>query len=41
MEYLHSLFDTKLEQETAITVGKFDGVHRGHHLLATDIISKK
>ncbi|WP_028243654.1 bifunctional riboflavin kinase/FAD synthetase [Pseudobutyrivibrio ruminis] len=41
MEYLHSLFDTKLTKETAITVGKFDGVHRGHHLLATDIISKK
>ncbi len=41
MEYLHSLFDTKLDCKTAITVGKFDGVHRGHHLLAADIISKK
>ena len=41
MEYLHSLFDTKIEYDTAITVGKFDGVHRGHHLLASDIISKK
>lgn len=41
MEYLHSLFDTKLNDETAITVGKFDGVHKGHHLLAEDIISKK
>ena len=41
MEYLHSLFDTKLNENTAITVGKFDGVHKGHHLLAEDIISKK
>ena len=41
MEYLHSLFDTKLNDNTAITVGKFDGVHKGHHLLAKDIISKK
>ena len=41
MEYLHSLFDTKINEMTAITVGKFDGVHRGHHLLAEDIISKK
>ena len=39
MEYLHSLFDTKLDCNTAITVGKFDGVHRGHHLLASDIIA--
>ena len=41
MEYLHSLFDTKFKDETAITVGKFDGVHKGHHLLTEEIISKK
>ena len=41
MEYLHSLFDTKISEPTAVTVGKFDGVHRGHTLLTTDIISKK
>ena len=41
MEYLHSLFDTIISEPTAVTVGKFDGVHRGHNLLTSDIISKK
>ena len=40
MEYLHSLFDTTISEPTAITVGKFDGIHKGHNLLTTDIISK-
>lgn len=40
MEYLHSLFDEKISKPTAITVGKFDGIHKGHHLLTSDIISK-
>ena len=40
MEYLHSLFDAKISTPTAITVGKFDGIHKGHHLLTSDIISK-
>lgn len=40
MEYLHSLFDTKISEPTAITVGKFDGIHKGHNILTTDIISK-
>ena len=41
MDYIHTLFDTKIDENTAVTVGKFDGVHKGHHLLAEDIISKK
>ena len=41
MEYLHSLFDTKISEPTAVTVGKFDGIHRGHNLLTSDIIAKK
>ncbi len=41
MEYLHSLFDTKISEPTAVTVGKFDGIHRGHTCLTNDIISKK
>ncbi len=40
MEYLHSLFETKINEPTAITVGKFDGIHKGHNLLTTDIIAK-
>ena len=41
MEYLHSLFDTKIDVPTAVTVGKFDGVHKGHSLLTKDILSMK
>lgn len=41
MEYLRTLFDSKISEPTAVTVGKFDGIHRGHNLLAKDIISKK
>jgi len=40
MEYLHSLFDVKLDEPTAVTVGKFDGIHKGHHILTSDIIEK-
>ena len=41
MEYIHSLFNTTIKEPTAITVGKFDGIHKGHHLLTSDIISKE
>jgi riboflavin kinase/FMN adenylyltransferase len=40
MEYIHSLFDTKIDGPTAVTVGKFDGIHKGHNILTTDIINK-
>ncbi|MCR5581004.1 MAG: bifunctional riboflavin kinase/FAD synthetase [Pseudobutyrivibrio sp.] len=40
MEYLHSLFETKINKKTAVTVGKFDGIHKGHNILCNDIISK-
>ncbi len=41
MEYITSLFDAKISQPTAITVGKFDGIHKGHHLLTENILSQK
>ncbi len=41
MEYIHSLFDLKIDPPTAITVGKFDGIHKGHHLLTQDIINNQ
>ncbi len=40
MKYLRTIVDIKISDPTAITVGKFDGIHRGHNLLTTDIISK-
>ncbi len=41
MNYIQSLFDIEINEPTAITVGKFDGIHKGHHLLTKDIIEKK
>lgn len=33
MEYIKNTLDFKIEQPTVITLGKFDGLHRGHELL--------
>ena len=41
MEHFNSLLDLSIKVPTAITIGKFDGIHRGHHLLTSDLISKK
>ena len=30
MEYIHGTKDFKLEGASAVTLGKFDGVHLGH-----------
>lgn len=38
---IHDFFDTKINEATAITVGKFDGMHRGHELLMNRILSRK
>ena len=41
MEHFNSLLDINIKFPTAITIGKFDGIHKGHHLLISEIISKK
>lgn len=41
MKLFNSFFDEKINTPTAITIGKFDGIHRGHHALISEIISKK
>ena len=41
MEFFNSLFDTKLDKACAITVGKFDGIHKGHSLLTSNIKAMK
>ncbi len=41
MEYITSLFDAKITGPTAVTVGKFDGIHKGHHLLTENILAQK
>jgi riboflavin kinase/FMN adenylyltransferase len=40
MQYITSFFDSRIDVPTAISVGKFDGLHRGHELLLNRIRSK-
>ena len=37
MIFISNLSDFNEVKETAVTIGKFDGVHLGHHLLFNDI----
>ena len=41
MEIFNSFFDTHIKTPTAITIGKFDCLHKGHQQLTSEIISKK
>lgn len=41
MEIYSDFFSFKTEHSTAVTVGKFDGLHRGHELLLNRILSKE
>ncbi len=40
MIVLDNFFDDKIEYPTAVTIGKFDGFHRGHELLLEKIENK-
>lgn len=41
MIYLRGTTDFSIEEPSAITFGKFDGIHRGHRLLLDTVIQKK
>lgn len=41
MIYVTGRTDFKIEEKTAITLGKFDGIHKGHQVLIQKILSKK
>ena len=41
MEYLKKLEEQTIDCDTAVSVGKFDGIHKGHELLAQMIIAQK
>ena len=39
MEYIKGLADLKFHKDTSVTVGKFEGIHRGHEYLVEKIVS--
>lgn len=41
MIYLRGTTDFSIEEPTAITFGKFDGIHKGHRLLLDTVIKKR
>lgn len=38
MKYITKTLDFKIEEPTAVTLGKFDGLHRGHELLMKTVL---
>lgn len=41
MKILKSLVHETIEENTAVTVGKFDGIHKGHELLTQKLREQK
>ena len=41
MEFTTDLPQLKIEKRSAIRLGNFDGLHRGHQLLITQVLQKK
>ena len=39
MEYIKGFLDLEFHKDTAVTVGKFEGIHRGHEFLVEKIVS--
>ena len=41
MKVIEHTIEFQLEEETAVSLGKFDGLHQGHRLLVDRILKKK
>lgn len=41
MEYIKGTTDFTIEEECVISLGKFDGIHKGHELLLSNMMEKK
>ena len=40
MKYIRNTTDFYIEEDTVISLGKFDGIHRGHELLLEHLAAK-
>ena len=41
MQVLCNTEDFQITEKTAVTLGKFDGIHKGHQLLLNALLEKK
>ncbi len=41
MEHVLGIDNFKLNNKTAVTIGKFDGIHRGHRILIDSVLKRK
>ena len=41
MEYIKGRLDFHVAEPTVLSIGKFDGLHRGHELLMENLLQKK
>lgn len=41
MKYIKNTLDFHVEEPTVISLGKFDGIHRGHELLMENLRRKR
>lgn len=41
MKYIKNTLDFHVEEPTVISLGKFDGIHRGHELLMEKLAAEK
>lgn len=41
MKYIEGLMDYTMDRDTAVTLGKFDGIHRGHQRLIERVCGRK
>ena len=41
MEYIKGRLDFHVAEPTVLSIGKFDGLHRGHELLMDYVFQKK